>query len=250
MSRDTEEKYSAELKAVERRKDLGIQIQNIAEEEKKVCFVNFMDVRYIETRSFTVTLPRNSFSFEKLSDQVAPLQQKKKKKESEKDRVRNLGAQEEEGHQSTLNAYKSEVESLQQLTEQIVAFTNSDRIKELEQISSKVASILGRAQEKQLERSKLLPKMEALQRAVDDQERHKKMLSQNIDILESTERMQVLETEILELTAELEKIDGSTTVSNEYKSAKHEKEALQQKKSNYEGRHSSHMDQYYALKVH
>jgi chromosome segregation ATPase len=36
--RDTEAKYSAELKAVERRKDLGIQIQNIAEEEKKVRF--------------------------------------------------------------------------------------------------------------------------------------------------------------------------------------------------------------------
>jgi predicted nucleic acid-binding Zn-ribbon protein len=35
--RDTEAKYSAELKAVERRKDLGIQIQTIAEEEKKVC---------------------------------------------------------------------------------------------------------------------------------------------------------------------------------------------------------------------
>ncbi len=206
-------------------------------------------VCYIETHLFTVILPRKSFSFEKLSDQVAPFQQKKKKKESDKDRVRNLGAQEEEGHQSTLNAFKSEVESLQQLTEQIVTFTKSDKITELEQISSKVASILERAQEKQLERSKIVPKVQALQRAVDDQERHKKMLSQNIDILESTERMQVLETESLELTAQLEKIDGSTTVSNEYTSAKHEKELLQQKKSNNEGRHSSHMDQYYALKV-
>lgn len=44
-----EEKYSAELKAVERRKDLGIQIQHIAEEEKKVCFrrlLSFQMIRY------------------------------------------------------------------------------------------------------------------------------------------------------------------------------------------------------------
>jgi hypothetical protein len=43
MSRDTEEKYSAELKAVERRKDLGIQIQHIAEEEKKVCVMTWLN---------------------------------------------------------------------------------------------------------------------------------------------------------------------------------------------------------------
>lgn len=177
------------------------------------------------------------------------MQQKKKKKESEKERVRNLGAQEEEGHQSTLGAFKSEVESLQQLTQHIASFTNSDKLKELEQISSKVAYILEKAQEKKRDLSKLVPKMHALQRAVDDQERHKKMLSQNIDILESTERMIALEKEIYELTSQLDKIDGSTTVSNEYKNAKQEKELLQQKKSNYEGRHSSHMDQYYALKV-
>jgi hypothetical protein len=185
----------------------------------------------------------------KLSDQVAPLQQKKKKKESEKERVRILGAGEEESHQSTLSAFKSEIESLQQLTEHINSFSNSNKLKELEQISSKVASILEHAQEKKRDLSKLVPKMNALQRAVDDQERHKKMLSQNIDILESTERMIALEKEINELTSQLDKIDGSTTASNEYKHSKQEKDLLQQKKSNFEGRHSSHMDQYYALKV-
>ena len=184
-----------------------------------------------------------------MSDQVAPLQQKKKKKESEKDRVRNLGTQEEEGLQSMLSAFKSEVERLKQLTQQITSFTNSDKSKELEQISSKVASILDQTQEHRLELSKVEPRMHALQRAVDDQERHKKLLGQNIDILESTERMEMLETEIRELTSQLDKIDGSTEVSNEYKNAKNEKELMQQKKSNYEGRHSSHMDQYYALKV-
>jgi uncharacterized coiled-coil DUF342 family protein len=141
------------------------------------------------------------------------------------------------------------MESLQQLTEQINMFANSDKIRELEQISSKVAKIIEQAQEKKNELSEVVPKMDALHRAVDDQERHKKMLSQNIDILESTERMETLETEIRELAAKLDKIDGCTTVSNEYKNAKNEKEMLQQKKSNYEGRHSSHMDQYYALKV-
>ena len=51
MSRDLEEKYSAELKAVERRKDLGIQIQHIAEEEKKVCSKIVLD-RFVFLRYF------------------------------------------------------------------------------------------------------------------------------------------------------------------------------------------------------
>lgn len=55
MSRDTEEKYSAELKAVERRKDLGIQIQHIAEEEKKVSFEILHD--------YTLSLRYFSFIF-------------------------------------------------------------------------------------------------------------------------------------------------------------------------------------------
>ena len=106
-----------------------------------------------------------------------------------------------------MSAFKSEIESLQQLTQHIISFTNSDKLKELEQISSKVAAILEQAQEKKLGLSKLVPKMHALQKAIDDQERHKKMLSQNIDILESTDRMDALEKEIHELTSQLDIID-------------------------------------------
>lgn len=58
MSRDTEEKYSADLKSVERRKDIGIQIQHIAEEEKKVCFKSLC-LLIVLFLKYSQTLPSN-----------------------------------------------------------------------------------------------------------------------------------------------------------------------------------------------
>jgi hypothetical protein len=91
--------------------------------------------------------------------------------------------------------------------------------------------------------------LQSLTRAVDDQERHKKLLMQNIDILVSTERMKVLEKEIAELVENREKIEGSSTANDKFEALKAQQEKLLQKKSNYEGRFSSHVEQIHALKV-
>jgi hypothetical protein len=184
-----------------------------------------------------------------LSDQIAPLQLKKKKKEGERDQTRSYAAQEEESLQTTLSVFKSDVESLQNLNSQIDAFLSSGKLQDLEQTSSKVVVILSQIEAKKNELQQIEPKVHSLARAVDDQERHKKLLMQNIDILEADERRKVLEKEIKELKAERDKIVGGSTASEEYITLKAEKEKLLQKKSNYEGRFSSHVEQIHAIKV-
>jgi hypothetical protein len=184
-----------------------------------------------------------------LAEQVVPIQTKKKKKELEKQRMRCLAIEEEQGYQSTLSMFDSDTKSLRTLTKQIDTYLESNKPQELEHISSKVAEIFGVIEARKGELVQLEPSLDALKRAVEDQERHKKLLKQNIDILEAGERMPILENEIESLFDKRAKIEGHSAVYNEYKTAKERKEELQQKKANYDGRFASHVEQIRALKV-
>ena len=186
---------------------------------------------------------------QQLSDQVAPLQAKKKKKETEKHKLRSHASEEDQSLQSTLSQFDSDVKGLQNLAGQINVFLNSDLPQEMEHISSKVAKILDRVSARKGDLLNLEPALEAVKRAVDDQERHKKSLKQNIDILEAGERIKILEQEITDLEDKRGQIQGHDTVYDEYEIAKKRREELQQKKANYDGRFASHVEQIRALKV-
>lgn len=163
--------------------------------------------------------------------------------------MRSQANEEEQGLQSTLSMFDSDSKSLQILAKQIDAYLDSSKSQELEQISSKVASILSRIDARKGDLLQLEPSLESLKRAVDDQERHKKLLKQNIDILEAGERMKVLVKEIEDLEANRSEIEGHSTVYKEYAGAKQRKEEHQQKKANYDGRFASLVEQIRALKV-
>ena len=148
-----------------------------------------------------------------------------------------------------MNVFKSDVERLQNICLQIDSFLKSGKLQDLDQTSSKVAAILRQIEDKKIELQRVEPKLQSVARAVDDQERHKKLLTQNIDILKAGERKKVLEKEISNYILDRNKIDGASTASVEYEKLRGEKEKLLQKKSNYEGRFSSHVEQIHALKV-
>jgi DNA repair exonuclease SbcCD ATPase subunit len=145
--------------------------------------------------------------------------------------------------------FDSDVKGLHNLVNQIDAYLGSDKPQELVQISSKVAEILDRIEARKGELLQLEPTLETVKRAVDDQDRHKKLLKQNIDIIEAGERMNALEEEIEELEAKRTQIEGHSTVYKDYTTAKECKEELQQKKANYDGRFASHVEQIRSLKV-
>lgn len=163
--------------------------------------------------------------------------------------MRSLANEEEHDLLSVLSVFDSDVKSLHNLAKQIDAYLNSDKPQELEQITSKVVKVLDRIEARKRELLQLEPSLEAVKRAVEDQERHKKLLKQNIDILEAGERMKVLEKEIEDLEDKRAEIEGYSTVYKEYTTAKQRKEELQQKKANYDGRFASLVEQIRALKV-
>jgi hypothetical protein len=245
LARDKEEKFAAELKALDRRKELLDRIAQIGEEEKKVS-ANDVSLSMVPSWSLSNLTCTPSLQ---LSEQVAPIHAKIKKRESEKQRVRSLANEEEKELRATLNSFDGAVKNLRMLTKRLDDYLSSDKPIEMEQISAKVSKLLDRIEANKAKLLELEPTLESVKRAVDDQERHKKMLKQNIDVLEAEDRMKQKQKQIESLESELLGVEGHSTVGAEYQEAKNLKGELQRKKANYDGRFSSLVEQIRALKV-
>jgi chromosome segregation ATPase len=182
-------------------------------------------------------------------DAVAPLQQKKRKKETEKQRLRSHAREEEQNLQKMLSSFESDVKSLRSLAGQIDAYLESNKPAEFAQLTAEIDKILSLIDGKKAQLAKLEPTLDSVKRAVEDQERYKKGLSQNIDILKANERMRSLEKQIDEVTSKLESIEGASTAASKYRQWKEKRDELLQKKATYDGRFSSHVEQIQALQV-
>lgn len=82
------------------------------------------------------------------------------------------------------------------------------------------------------------PELESARNAVLDQERHKKNLKQNVDILEANIRMKDLQKEIAKLEQQRDAIEGYESVYDDMLSVKSSKEKLQEDKARLDGRFS------------
>jgi DNA repair protein RAD50 len=218
LVREKEERYAAELKASERKKELQSRIQEIGEEERK------------------------------LVDQIAPLQARLKKKEVEKQKLRALRMEEEQKIIKTLSLFDGDVQALRNLEMQIKIYTESNQADESTKISAAVEEILGRMEALKQGMKNLEPQLDSIRKAVNDQERHKKQLKENIDILVTEEKMKAVEKEKKKLEEKLETLEGFKDAQSEYNKAKSDKEHFQNNKSICEGRFSSLVEQIRAMK--
>jgi DNA repair protein RAD50 len=218
LVREKEERYAAELKASERKKELQTRIQEIGEEEKKII------------------------------DQIAPLQSKIKKKEVEKQKLRALRMEEEQKIIKNLSLFDGDVQALRNLEKQIELYVQSSREEESIKISAAIKQTLARIEALKQEMKNLQPQLDAAREAVNDQERHKKQLKDNIDILATEEKMKATEKEKRKLEEKLDLLEGFKDAQSEYNKAKSEKDQFQNSKSICEGRFSSLVEQIRAMK--
>jgi len=172
-----------------------------------------------------------------------------KKKEHEKEKGYNFAKEEEREKSSELNSFKNDVRALRELEKRIEEYEMSSKPQEHEKIVSKVAAIVSDVEAKKNELEALVPKLNDIKRAVDDQDRYKKNLSANIQILEAEENVKVLEKELAEHEEKRDAIEGSATADEEFNNLKSKLEGLQQDLARLGGVRSSHIDQIRALKV-
>jgi DNA repair protein RAD50 len=180
---------------------------------------------------------------------MGPLKTKIRSKELERQRARTVGNDEERALQVQVSQFENDVQYLRNLTQQIDTYAESSKPEELERLSGAIATIVERIEGRKQRVAELQPELESARNAVLDQERHKKNLKQNIDILESKIRMADLEKDIARLEKERDSIEGYETVYDDYAAVKTKKEKLQEDQARLDGRFSEIAESIRSLKV-
>jgi DNA repair protein RAD50 len=184
-----------------------------------------------------------------LKDQIAPLRQKIRSKDADKQRLRAIASDEEQGLRETIQQFSADMKDLQGLTKQIDEYSGSNKPQELDQVASKASKILERIEQKKKTVSSLQPEVDRVRSAVNDQERHKNQLEKNVEILQAEERISVLREEIDDLETKLKNVDGQDTCYGRQTEAKERQAQLLSSKARTEGRWSEIVEQIRSLKV-
>jgi chromosome segregation ATPase len=150
---------------------------------------------------------------------------------------------------SELNSFVADVRNLKELSKQIDEYMASDKEKDLSQISSKRDAIVEKMKAKEAEIRKMQPDVDRLNKAVADQENHKKNLTENIDLIHSGQRIDELEKEIAALEEEAGKVEGSDTCNEDWERLAARKQELLSAQARFEGRRGEIVESIRSLKV-
>jgi DNA repair protein RAD50 len=171
-----------------------------------------------------------------LQDQLAPLTRRIDAKTREKDRTRSLKDSEVSSRQNALLEFQGDARELHRLTKAVDEFSGSTKPQESERIADQMSMVLAQIKKKGEEVEALGPELESARTAVQDQERHKKMLRENIDVMESEVAINEYAAREQQLQAKLASVEGGETASDELQSATKAKEKRVAEKNRLEGR--------------
>lgn len=184
-----------------------------------------------------------------LQDQIAPLREKLRKKEGEKQRMRSLGKDEEERLSTTCNSFLADVTNLRELSEQIDTYIGSSKEDELDGITNEAKSIVAQMNQVRAEIETMQPELDKLSKAVEDQERHKKNIKDNIDIIQSCQQIEALGKQIVKLEANVANVEGHKTCNNEFAALVGARQELVSSKARLEGRRGEILESIRGFKV-
>mmetsp|Transcript_31649 Transcript_31649/g.76800 ORF Transcript_31649/g.76800 Transcript_31649/m.76800 type:complete len:1417 (+) Transcript_31649:548-4798(+) len=182
------------------------------------------------------TLADNTAKKDKASGEIAPLQNKIKKKESERDSMRNMLGDDEKNIADTLTGFKDMVKSIKQVVDQIKDFEIQMNSLDGEKYEERANQLDGEIENKQEEIKSMKPALEQITKIVDDQERQKKNLQQNIDLLDALKRINVIKQEKEALQHKLESVEGGSTCAQDKEALIEREHELKNEKARLRGK--------------
>lgn len=162
--------------------------------------------------------------------------------------MRALNAEEEERLSSTANNFIAAVKELKEIGGQIDEYASSGTEDELANFDQKLATFREKAKTKSDQVREIQPQLAALTKAVDDQERHKKNLKENIELIGSKQRIGELEKEIDALERKASTVDGHDTVFDDMSALKARKEGFMKSTARLEGRRGEVLESIRSIK--
>ena len=185
-----------------------------------------------------------------MRDGILKLKPSIKKKEIEKLRHRELAKEEEERLSSTLNKFNNDISAL--LTLNLDINQSARRLVDnnsFDVLHEKIDKVRDIVSEKRTQIQELEPELESLTRSISDQERHRKIIRENISLIEARHRIEKLRKEIDLVQKKKQKIHGHDTAAQELNEATAQISALLETKARKEGSRGGFVEEIRSLKV-
>lgn len=163
--------------------------------------------------------------------------------------MRNASKDEEDRLSDIDKRFSNDVSNLRQLTAQIESYVDSNRGNDLDRIKEKISNLAQRTHEKEAELAEIEPKLDQLNKAIDDQLRHKKLIQENIDALAAGETIKDLKKDLSRLKEDIGQVEGSDTYVQILNQCQTRLSELLESKARHEGRRGGIVDQIRLLKV-
>ena len=184
-----------------------------------------------------------------LHEQLAPIQIQIRTKKTEKQRLRTLGQEEEDQANANCISFASDVSKLKDISEKVDEYIESNRQSELDELTKDALTVQEKVKKKQAEIDTMKPELDNLSKAVDDQERHKKNLEENINIIQARRKMDLIENDIKRLNESKAGIEGQDTCDEDLERVLQSREENLSKKARLEGRRSEIVEAIRGIKV-
>lgn len=144
--------------------------------------------------------------------------------------------EEEDEIRKTTEQLKIFDNQFRELQRQIDDFDSRNDSNALERINNQIEGFQSKRKEKEINAAKIQPHLDRLKKALDDQERHKKNLVENINLLDLTAEIRDLKRELENLQESAQEVEGRDTAKDDIRNLQRRKNKLDQQNARLEGR--------------
>ena len=181
--------------------------------------------------------------FFQLGERITSLTQKINAKEAEKGRLYAHSNDEEVKLNDAINTFVTDVKHLRDLSDRIEEFADRDDGESLDRISADVEKIIAKIKAKKKELSALVPDVEKAKKAVSDQERHRKLLSDNCDLIMSENQIEEVNEKLLKHEEDRKNVEGADIMEGKLQELELSIQKHEALIARLEGRRSEMIDQ-------
>jgi DNA repair exonuclease SbcCD ATPase subunit len=154
----------------------------------------------------------------------------------QRDKMRYLGTEEEEELRKAIQQLKMLENEIEELQKQIDDFDGQNDADSLDRIKNKSFELAAQRKEKEERVGKIQPDLDRLKKALDDQERHKKNLDRNINVISLSSRIRDIKKEIESLQEAAANVAGHETAHGDAQRLRDRETEISQMNARLEGR--------------
>ena len=177
----------------------------------------------------------------------APIRKSLLQKESDRNRMRDTNSHEANALQEEMKHFDKDYEKLREINDKVDLFIKSRKLEEMQEVARKLSHNSECIRNEEGRLTSMKPEIERLKKEVEDSDRQKGIINQNLDLLKHRRKVEKLEEEIKQLERE-HKAMGGNEATRKAKSAQYAIADFKEKMAVERGKRQGLAEQRRALK--